>query len=517
MAEAQITPEAMNEQVLLGSLMVNENLRDMFASDVKPDDFIYSNHKCFAYAINYIHTKKMTMTADTVFELASKYNNNTEIQYDYILRLMKMGTAQNINEQSCKYYIERVKCRTMALTIKAEHGTKLLQALDSSDSTYENIVRSVEDIREKIMNTQINSDGYQSLTYHQERWRKKFEERKRGYALYPTGYSHLDYFLTQGFSMGTVSVVAGRPGSGKSSLVDNIVDRISTMSSTAAMGNLRGGTPVSPFLLSKPVPCALCALEMDGVSTMDRLLSIRTRIPLTDIIRNPAYLNKEELQMIDTFAVDYAENPYIYIDDKPRQTVDILFQRVARLKKKLKAEEIIVFVDLFGTLDDMNEDIQTTTAAAYENALRKVQIGARDLNAHFCLVSQIGRKAEGARTSKKKVINNRPTLSHLKHSGAWEEVADLILLVYRQKYYQPELPVDICEVNIAKQRQGIAGKIVNLFFDGRTTTLYTTTERLVEQTSLNLNIINENDFAEEDKHLYYSELGIEEREQEKDG
>jgi len=510
-----LTPERLNEKVLLGSLLVNEDIRNDFAFDISPEDFIDPDHACFAYAISYAHGNNITVTTDSIFELSTKYNNKVEIMYDTLLHLVKIGNEQNINATSFKYYLERVRCRTLAVAVKLEYGDKFIVLLKNPDAKYSDIITSIESMRDKFITSKIgNDEGYKSLKMYEAAWRAEFEIRKKGRTFSPSGYPHLDYFLTEGFAMGKVSVVAGRPGSGKSSFVCNIMDRISIMSTTVSMSNVIGGPPISPFILSRPIPCALCALEMNSIGTIDRLLAIRTRLPLIDIIRNPSYLNKDELKTIDTFVTDFADNRYLYIDDTPQQNIDILAQRITRLKKKINSEELIVFVDLFGKLEDMNENIATTTAAAYESTLRKIQILARDLNVHFCLVAQIGRKAEAVRdkAKKNKVINNRPAMRHLKNSGAFEEVADLILLLYRQKYYQPDLTTDICEVNIAKQRQGVGGKVVNLLFDGITTTLHSTNERLVEQEALNLNIVTERDFSNEDKYLYYSGFDREEKE-----
>ncbi|KKL80743.1 hypothetical protein LCGC14_2001680, partial [marine sediment metagenome] len=53
--------------------------------------------------------------------------------------------------------------------------------------------------------------------------------------------------------------------------------------------------------------------------------------------------------------------------------------------------------------------------------------------------------------------NKRPMLSDLKDSGNYEEAARLVMLLYRDSYYNPESLDNTMEVNIAKQNQGESG------------------------------------------------------------
>jgi replicative DNA helicase len=82
---------------------------------------------------------------------------------------------------------------------------------------------------------------------------------------------------------------------------------------------------------------------------------------------------------------------------------------------------------------------------------------ARTMNVPIVVIAQLNRLAEARK-------DNRPRLSDLRESGAIEQDADVVLLLHRPEYYDPNDQPGLMECHIAKNRNGPTG-MVYLEFD----------------------------------------------------
>ena len=106
------------------------------------------------------------------------------------------------------------------------------------------------------------------------------------------------------------------------------------------------------------------------------------------------------------------------------------------------------------TGDSKNENRQQEISSIS----RGLKALAKEMRCPILALSQLSRKAE-SREDKK------PALSDLRESGAIEQDADVVMLLYREDYYKPDTErANIADVIIAKHRNGPTGS-VELFFN----------------------------------------------------
>ena len=237
-------------------------------------------------------------------------------------------------------------------------------------------------------------------------------------------------------------------------------------------------------LSNKQIYTAQFALEMDSMSLVSKLAAFNTQIPISMINKHYKNLSDKDKKVLDYELKRLQVNKHIFFNDKPTQTLDQVRDQIMQLQDKLKTQYLVVPIDLFGKISNFSKS--SNFASDYEKQLNKTQMMARELGVHFILVAQINRGAVNRSTK-----FTRPKMSDLKNSGAFEEVADLILAVHRP-YYDPETAFkarlaygddtkmednlveedpnkNIAEVLILKQRMGQANDLVNFYFDPDTT------------------------------------------------
>ena len=130
--------------------------------------------------------------------------------------------------------------------------------------------------------------------------------------------------------------------------------------------------------------------------------------------------------------------------------------------RRLKSREglDLLIVDYIQLMEgDARRGATRTACRSCRRISRGLKMLARDLEVPIICVSQLNR-APDARTDK------RPMLSDLRESGAIEQDADLVLMIYRDDYYDDDSEEKgIAEVNVAKNRHGPTEK-VKLTFRG---------------------------------------------------
>jgi replicative DNA helicase len=227
---------------------------------------------------------------------------------------------------------------------------------------------------------------------------------------------------------GEVTVVCGRPGSGKSSYLLNII-----------LQAAKNG-----------IPSAFFSLEMSKVTLTLRLISHLSGVNSRKIERGET--SDEEHALVCKKITELGLLP-IYIDDNS-DLDEMTFITKARSAKQ-KYEIGLIVLDY---LQLMTRRKDTTDAAAVGSCARTVRKTARMLDIPVIEASQVSRSCEMRE-------DKRPILSDLRESGEVEQEADIVSALYRSDYYQRDISKHTgqTEVIVRKHRNGGLGTNYLLF------------------------------------------------------
>jgi len=251
-----------------------------------------------------------------------------------------------------------------------------------------------------------------------------------------TGYESLNKLL-RGLHPTDMIVLAARPSMGKTSLAMNIAEN-------AALGKLAS---------NKGVPVGIFSLEMSREQLVRRILFSNARVSAQSIQqRRPT--PQETIQL--TGAVSRLKEAKIFIDDTPGLEAVELRSRARRMKSRFGIQLIVIdYLQLLNYEKYSREGRQRETMAI-SGAIKAM---AKELEVPVLVLSQLSRNTE-SRT------DNIPKLSDLRDSGAIEQDADVVLLLYRPSYYKTGEERDddtLAIVDVAKHRNGPTGSVKMTF------------------------------------------------------
>ena len=273
----------------------------------------------------------------------------------------------------------------------------------------------------------------------------KLYEQKEKITGIPTGFSDLND-KTAGLQPSDLIVVAGRPSTGKTSLALG-------MALHAALHS------------SRPSKVAIFSLEMSKEQLCMRLLSAEGRVDMHRI--RTGQLQREDWPNLTRAASKLSESK-IYIDDTPGITALEMRAKIRRQKAETGLDLVVVdYLQLMSGSD--NSENRQQEISIISRSLKSV---AKELNIPVIALSQLSRAVESR-------PDRRPVLADLRESGAIEQDADLVLMIYRRdlhaaekgktedwKEERTEEKMDrerVAEIIIAKHRNGPTG-VVNLTF-----------------------------------------------------
>jgi replicative DNA helicase len=260
-------------------------------------------------------------------------------------------------------------------------------------------------------------------------------EQKRLITGTPTGFIDLDD-MTRGFQAGDLVIIAARPSMGKTSLVLNISQYVA----------MQPGMTVGFF-----------SLEMSKEALFLRLLTSEAQIDSHRLMSGA--IGQKDYGRI-SHALETLSAMRLFIDDT--STIGVMEMRAKA--RRLQAEHglNLLVVDYIQLMSGRGRfENRTLELASISRSLKGL---AKELRVPIVVLSQLSRAAETR-------SDHRPQLSDLRESGALEQDADVVIMIYRADVYnkEPNNPdAGTAELIIAKQRNGPTGTVKTAFLREQT-------------------------------------------------
>ncbi len=417
------------EQSVLGGLMLDSAAWDQVADRVLAEDFYRNDHRLIFEAVAGLIERNQPCDAVTL-------SGHLESQgvLDQVGGLAYLGalardtpTAANI-----RAYADIVRERSVLRQLITAGNDIVSNALEPEGREAREIVDAAERVVFEIAERGSRGKvGFQPLKAILPGVVEKIDEMYHSDGKLTgisTGFKMLDD-MTSGLNAGDLIIIAGRPSMGKTTLAVNIAEN-------AALGAGKSA--------------AIFSMEMSSESLTLRMISSLGRINQGHL--RSGRLSEEDWPRIDS-AMTQLGAAKIYVDETPALTPTEVRARARRLKRERGLDLIVVdylqLMQVPGTKENRATEISEIS--------RSLKALAKELKVPVIALSQLNRGVEQRE-------NKKPVMSDLRESGAIEQDADVILLIYREEFYDNNTTrKGIADIIIAKQRNGPTGEVQMTF------------------------------------------------------
>jgi len=419
------------EQSVLGAMLLDKEAISTASEVLKGDDFYREVHKEIFEAIIDIYNENKPVDLITLTEKLKGRNTLEAVGgITYLTQLMNIvPTTHNI-----EYYVKIVEEKSLLRKLIKSSSDIMSKCYENPEDSGEIIDQAEKSIFDISLSR--STRGFvpikQILTSNFDKIEELYLKKGKITGI-PTGFVDLDNKLS-GLQKSDFILIAARPSMGKSALMMNIVHHVA---------------------VRERIPVAVFSLEMSKEQLSQRLLCAEALID-AHRLRTGDITEDEWIKLARAMGV-LADKP-IFIDDTPAITITEMRAKCRRLKIEhglgLVAIDYLQLMSGGSKYDSRQQEVSDIS--------RSLKALARELDVPVIALSQLSRAPEMR-------SDHRPVLSDLRESGAIEQDADVVMLLYRDEYYNPDTDKkNIGEVIIAKQRNGPTG-VVELVWLGQFT------------------------------------------------
>lgn len=419
LSEKQLPHNLEAEQSVLGAILVDVTAALSALQLLNPDDFYSARHGHLFSVFRDLYDRHQTVDeVMAVEELRRRGLEETVGGMPFLEELVRrVPTTANV-----EHYVRIVREKSILRSLLGVCGRIVQNVLDGKASAREQLDLAEQEVLQ-IGSQELGRDFVPLSEVLSEQYLKLGQPQGADDQSILTGFRDLDE-LTTGFHPGDLVIVAGRPSMGKTSFALNCVERAALEGKKVAVFSLE----VSKEQLVQNLLCSYCRVDVHR---------LRQRTLATEAWKK-LHRGAERLAAAQVF-----------IDDTPGLTPLALKSKARRLRDRHGLN--LVVVDYLQLMEVEGEESRQQEIAKVSRSLKAM---AKELSVPVVAISQLSRGVENRET-------HRPRLSDLRESGAIEQDADLVLLLYREEYYNPEKDEakGKAEVIVAKQRHGPTGSV----------------------------------------------------------
>lgn len=417
-----------SEQSVIGALLIDPNSFDRI-DFLKESDFYREDHRTIYRHIALMLAERKPVDVITVAEHMQTAGEHADIGLHFLGELAaNTPSASNI----ARYAQVVLEKRMLRDLVAAADAINVLANEDGTQSAAERIDAAASMIFQ-LSDASINDESEPELvgsilTGVVEDIQERFDRGGEICGL-ATGFADLDV-KTSGLQGGDLVIVAGRPSMGKTAFALNIAEHVAVELGKSAL---------------------VFSMEMGKKQLAQRSIASIGRIEMNNL--RTGQLTEDDFSRM-SMAIGKMYQSKLTIDDRPGLSIAQMRARARRVARKNGGIDLIV-VDY---IQLATGDSVSRKAGNREQEVSSISRGLKSLAKEFdCPVialSQLSRKCEDR-------ADKRPMLSDLRESGAIEQDADIILMMYRDEYYNKDKGhnAGIAEAIIGKQRQGETGTV----------------------------------------------------------
>ncbi len=423
----KVPPHSLDaEKSTLGSLLLDKESISKIADFLHSEDFYHESHGLIYQAIFDLFDRRTPIDLLTVTNLLDDRKKLEQIGgASYLAALTnEVPTATHVFQYALivkqKATLRRLIKSGDFITSLGYNQTELLEnLLEEAEKSLFGVSQTF--LKDRFVHIKdILNRTYDKIT---ELHDPQTKEKYRGIA---TGYHDMDNLLS-GFQPADLIILASRPSMGKTALALNIAQNVA----------------------KKGYTCGIISLEMSKEQLVERMFCSLLAVDSWKL-RTGKLTEADFLRIGGVMDELYAMK--IYIDDSVGNSIAELRAKTRRLQMEHHLDFLILdYLQLMST--GKGGFNQTNRVQEISEISRSLKGLARELRIPILALSQLSRAVE-MRPSK------IPQLSDLRESGSIEQDADVVMMMYREDYYEEDTErKGVADIFIRKHRNGPTGRI----------------------------------------------------------